>query len=222
MSDLHDIVTIDRCPVCGCDQLNPFLTRSDGVAVLQCANCRMAFVERYLRGVEAFYDDQYYYPEITTGAVQGYSNYDATAAHSLSWVTEWVRLVRESGTMLDIGCANGFLLKSLADRFDGYGIEVNPQLARRCEEDGITIIANDIGDERMLATYRTTFDVITAIAVIEHVPDILTTMRHIKQLLGPQGIFIFEVPLVSAANDNTTWLTSSLEHIYYPTIEVSV
>jgi hypothetical protein len=37
-------------------------------------------------------------------------------------------------------------------------------------------------------------------------------------MLSTDGVFIFEVPLMSDVHDNAIWLKSSLEHIYYPTV----
>ncbi len=59
------------------------------------------------------------------------------------------------------------------------------------------------------------FDAVLAIAVFEHIPDFKEAFRTATALLKPDGILIFEVPVVQFAGD--IWYRSSLEHLHYPT-----
>ena len=54
-----------------------------------------------------------------------------------------------------------------------------------------------------------------AIAVFEHIPDFKEAFRTATALLKPDGILIFEVPVVQFVGD--IWYRSSLEHLHYPT-----
>ena len=54
-----------------------------------------------------------------------------------------------------------------------------------------------------------------AIAVFEHIPDFKEAFRTAAALLKPDGILIFEVPVVQFVGD--IWYRSSLEHLHYPT-----
>lgn len=214
----QETITVTACPICGSKILHPLQTRSDGVTVLQCPQCKMGIVEHYPADLDAYYADNYYAADEgirKTGI--GYVNYDVDAAHSLSWVIYLIQMLRAEGGILDIGCANGYLLNRLGKNFDLYGIEVNTAMAQVCQSVGIKIISNDISDLSLLPAYKARFDVITAIAMLEHVSDMLSALNQIKALLAPDGVFIFEVPLISDTHDNTNWYTSSLEHIYYPT-----
>lgn len=215
-----NIVVVVICPICQGQELEQLQVRSDGIPVVRCARCGMGFVARYPRDTGLYYADEYYYGD--SGQVgQGYGDYDQIAAHSLGWVAQLLRLLRPDGLvrLLDVGCANGYLLNHAGPRFERYGIEVNASLARLCAEAGIAMIAQDIADPGLVPAYAGAFDLITAIAVLEHVPDMRGALARVRELLAPGGAFIFEVPLIAQDLDSTIWFSTSLEHIYYPTVE---
>jgi O-antigen biosynthesis protein len=128
-------------------------------------------------------------------------------------------LASTGGRVLDIGCADGFLLNSLSSAYEKYGIEVNEDAAKFSESKGIKILGDDILDISLTNQYTNYFDVITAIAVFEHITDFKGAIKASLEMLKPNGILLFEVPLMSENNNNATWLNSSLEHIFYPTIK---
>ncbi|HEV2852091.1 MAG TPA: glycosyltransferase [Thermoanaerobaculia bacterium] len=208
---------MDACPVCGGALLDRLGTRSDGIPVLQCARCRMGIVAERPLDTSAYYSDAYYAsPE---AGELGYSTYSLVAAHSLAWVADLVHLLSPGGTALDVGCADGHLLRLLGPGYQLHGIEVNERLSEQCQRAGIRMLGQDVCDPRLPEEHGGSFDVITAIAVLEHVPDIRTALDQIRKLLAPEGVLVFEVPLLSPTQDNRVWFNSSLEHVYYPTLE---
>lgn len=217
-SQNQDVITVDHCPICGSADLHPLQTRSDGVMVLQCAQCKMGFVERYPADLSIFYRDAYYAASEADHVAHGYDTYASVATHSLTWLIYYIRSQRQDGNVLDVGCANGYLLEGLGPGFQLYGIEANAAMAEVCRSKGITIIESDVNAPQLPLQYTATFDVITGIAVLEHVADMRTALSQIKAMLAPDGVFIFEVPLISETQDNGIWFRSSLEHIYYPTV----
>lgn len=210
-------VQLEACPICDSRDLSILRRRTDGIAVLQCAECRMGFVERRPADLRVFYGDEYY-QKAGEASAEGYDDYSAVAAHSLAWVPHLLELL-PGDRILDVGCADGFLLRQLGSRFKRSGIEVNAAMARRCEAEGIEIIGQDICDPALTSVYGATFDVITAIATVEHLVDLRGALQNIRSLMAPGGIFIFEVPFLSQSHDNGIWFRSSLEHIFYPTID---
>src|ERR1035437_3236124 len=63
--------------------------------------------------------------------------------------------------------------------------------------------------------YAGCFDAVLSIAVFEHISDFKEAFRTATALLKPDGILIFEVPVVQFAGD--VWYRSSLEHLHYAT-----
>ncbi len=192
--------------------------RSDGVDVLRCEACGLGVIDVVPSDLASLYDDAYYGVGGDEQAV-GYSDYRFTAEHGLSWAAAIIRLIKPGGRVLDIGCADGALLTKIPDSFERYGIEVNPLMAARAAEAGITIIGSDLLAPSIARDHCGSFDMITAIAVFEHLPDLRRGMQVALDLLKPDGVLLFEVPYISATHENRIWFESSLEHVYYPSGE---
>ncbi|WP_428423402.1 class I SAM-dependent methyltransferase [Methylibium sp.] len=91
------------------------------------------------------------------------------------------------GRVLDIGCFQGSLLGSLGDAFDKFGIEPSVDARSEAQGHGVRILGASFGD---LEATAGRFDAITAIDVIEHVPDPLAFVRQLSEHLTPQGVLI--------------------------------
>ncbi len=156
-----------------------------------------------------------YYSSTQEGT--GYEDYEATASHSLAWTVLLLEIITAPGdTVLDVGCANGHLLRSLTDR-RRLGIEPHSAMAQVATKAGITVVTGDIFDTVSLAPYAGQCDVVTAIAVLEHLTDIRGGLHAMASLLTDRGLMVFEVPMMGADESDPIWLRTSLEHIWYPT-----
>ena len=174
-------------------------------------------VEKRPADLSSFYADSYY--ASGAGSEHGYADYSYTAEHGVAWAASLIRLLSPHGRVLDIGCADGHLLKKLQSSHECYGIEVNTNMAARCRSVGIDIIGSDICDPVLSEKYKGSFDVVSAIAVFEHLSDLRAAVKSSLDLLGPDGILLLEVPLISSQHSSDVWFKSSLEHIYYPSEE---
>src|SRR5687767_14506280 len=124
------LIPVTTCPICGGNSFGTLGERSDGITVLQCERCRMGFVAQRPADTSVFYSDEYYAGGSSSAV--GYTGYERVAAHSLAWAAELIRLLRQEGKILDVGCADGYLLTSLSGSYEPYGIEVNERLFRQC------------------------------------------------------------------------------------------
>jgi glycosyltransferase involved in cell wall biosynthesis/SAM-dependent methyltransferase len=164
----------------------------------------------------AFYGDDYYRAE-GKSSTHGYSDYSYTAEHGVRWAASLVKLLRPQGAcVLDIGCADGHLLAKLGPNYTVFGIEANEAAGRLAAQRGVVVLGRDLLDPNIVKEHAGRFDVITAIAVFEHLRDIRAAMENALHLLRTNGVLLFEVPLMSPIHDNTVWFTSSLEHVWYP------
>jgi len=98
-----------------------------------------------------------------------------------------------TGRLLDIGCGNGALLRAFSHRFPEWrmiGTELNEKY--RSEVESIH------GVESMKACPPAeidgTFDIITMVHVLEHVPNPIGFLNELRSKLDPQSLLVIEVP----------------------------
>ena len=202
-----------ECIVCGAREFIPFGQRTDGVHVLQCARCGHGIVEQFQENVQSLYADEYF--SAPPDSAIGYQEYSQTAEQGIAWAPCLLRILKPRGNVLDIGCANGLALQLLGKGYDCFGIELNESMAQEATRAGVQMIARDLLDSSVEQRYAGWFDAELAIAVFEHIPDFKEAFRTATALLKPDGILIFEVPVVQFVGD--IWYRSSLEHLHYPT-----
>jgi 2-polyprenyl-3-methyl-5-hydroxy-6-metoxy-1,4-benzoquinol methylase len=108
------------------------------------------------------------------------------------------RNVKNIGTYLDIGCGNGCLL--MLARNDGWqvrGLELSSLYASSIKETlGIDVdVANflDLPD-----TVTKQYNLVSMRHVLEHIPDAITAMTKIGNLLLPGGFVVLEFPNIES------------------------
>lgn len=205
-----------QCPFCGSYKIDRYKQRSDKIWVMICQECNLGFVEKYPEILKDLYGDEYYK---SSNAVVGYEDYACIKPNYFIWAIAFIALTDKKGSIFDLGCSNGLFL-DLAKLYGFekiYGNEYNVHYAAICREKGYSVsdgsfLEHDIEKEN--------FDVVTAWAVIEHIPEINQVLEKIKVILKEDGLFFFEVPcLIFDENVDKHWFNSSLEHIYYFTEE---
>ncbi|MEI5996869.1 class I SAM-dependent methyltransferase [Paraburkholderia bengalensis] len=176
----------------------------------------MGVVEAPPGDTSVFYRDDYYGKN--ESETIGYADYAFTAEHGLLWAQLLVQALKPAGRVLDVGCADGFLLRKLGDAYEKFGIEVNKKAANTAAAAGVTMVADDVLSPAVAAQLGGSLDVVTSIATFEHVLDLRRAFTTALSLLKPDGVLVFEIPLISETRDNNDWFNGSYEHIYYPTI----
>jgi SAM-dependent methyltransferase len=127
--------------------------------------------------------------------------------------------IRPSDVVLDFGCGDGSVLKSLTCR-QRLGVDVNSVARQAAERNGI--ICFDTLD----GIGPTSVDVAISHHSLEHVPSPLLTLREIQSKLKPGGRLLIVVPIddwrVQRAYDPTdinhhlyTWTPNLLGHLLY-------
>lgn len=98
--------------------------------------------------------------------------------------------------LLDVGCGDGHLLSLCQPRFSVVGVEPCADLAEYAARlTGVEVIGNEFEDG---VVPRDSFDVVTAIQVLEHVDDPLRFVATARSSLKRGGILVLEVPSVDA------------------------
>lgn len=100
-------------------------------------------------------------------------------------------------TILDIGCAYGFLGKNIKNRTEKelVGIELDRDAAKQAEKYFDKVVVGDI-ETLELDLKEHYFDCIIFADILEHLKDPWTLLKKIKKYLKPEGVLVASIPNV--------------------------
>ncbi len=195
------------CPCCGTGQIRPLFTKHQ-FNHSQCANCGFVCVDPYPPDdiLKKLYAGAYYtnfreYYEARHLREVGGSCMTAAPLELLEQMIAFASCGRETGDWLDVGGGLGTVADLARRRCPGWAVtlnEFNPrslELAR--EIYGLDAVGSDA---RQLRRMPRRFDVISAISVLEHIPDPLSFLRSYVELLKPDGIMAVIIPHFTGLN----------------------
>jgi SAM-dependent methyltransferase len=111
--------------------------------------------------------------------------------------TELARLGLPAGAMvLDAGCGSGRTLEDLASYGEVHGIELDPDAAAYAGSRGVGGVK--VGRIEELPWRDGTFDLITALDVIEHTADDRRALAELRRVTKPGGWLLVTVPAYQA------------------------
>ena len=94
--------------------------------------------------------------------------------------------------ILDVGCGTGANLKTLSEFGDAEGVDVSPDAIEFCRERGLRNVK--LGAAEELPYESGTFDLVTALDVVEHLDDDVGGLREMRRVLRPGGHALIFVP----------------------------
>jgi SAM-dependent methyltransferase len=175
------------CPACGRAARHQFLYARNGCDILRCRSCGLGRAE-----ASAFDPQSYYTGDYFSGRhADGYADYlgaERTLRREFAQTVQFIREFVPSGRLLDVGCAYGFFLQEAKPFFDVSGIELAQDAADHCRRSGLDVLTGEAEPE--LLRRLGSFDVITLLDVIEHLPSPLATVETLAQHLNPGGILV--------------------------------
>lgn len=106
---------------------------------------------------------------------------------------KWIKKVRATGSLLDVGCGRGYFLKSAADAgFSVFGIDVAQNAIDYVENQ--FCLKGDVKSINELVQTGEKYDIITLWHVLEHFYDPFAELTKIRNLLSDNGVCFIEVP----------------------------
>jgi SAM-dependent methyltransferase len=96
--------------------------------------------------------------------------------------------------LLEMGCGLGHLLGLLQEDFACVGIDIADYSIQQLKQnapraDGIVMSADDLS-----RFADTSLAVVVALHLVEHLPDPADTIRQVRRILQPGGLFLFATP----------------------------
>ncbi|HEU4478236.1 MAG TPA: class I SAM-dependent methyltransferase [Pyrinomonadaceae bacterium] len=94
--------------------------------------------------------------------------------------------------ILDIGCGTGANLEMLAEFGKAQGVDVSSEALAFCRARGLDQVHQ--GEAEQLPFPDRSFDLVTALDVVEHLDDDLKGLKEMRRVLSPEGRALIFVP----------------------------
>lgn len=194
----HKAEASRACPLCGGARVFEFLRapdrfhlRHEVYRLLRCSSCSCTWLDDPPQPEEMsyHYDEMYHAVISSVGETRG----------SEGWQKQRkiVSELKGAGTLLDVGCSSGAFLDTLKEGpWNLYGIEIDPQQAKRAQEmTGAQIFTGDPFDAPFPPE---SFDIVTCFHVLEHLDRPQERIEKIFNWLKPGGILYLGLPNVDS------------------------
>jgi SAM-dependent methyltransferase len=111
-----------------------------------------------------------------------------------SFVAEICREIKGDGParILDVGCGTGANLELLARYGDAEGVDISPEALDFCRARGLEKVR--LGAAETLPYEDGSFDLVTALDVVEHLDDDVGGLKEMRRVLRPGGRALLFVP----------------------------
>jgi SAM-dependent methyltransferase len=178
------------CPLCFSSDLRTAAT-FENKFLLTCQTCQVSFVNP---------------PPPNSAVVAHFQGDDVAEGHErerrfeknrkivLGRVAAYIHSKKNSGSILDVGCATGYFLTRF---FPGHewrisGVELSRRFAEQAAENGVSVYCGDISQAPFA---KQSFDVITVLDTFYYFPDPRATLAELHHRLKPEGLLLLELPL---------------------------
>ena len=210
------------CNLCGSDDhrfLFSKIKRRVEFSVVSCKNCGFMFMNPMIteKKMADVYTSEYY------------DNYDYETRDEKKRnvadrrnIATFERIMRitglQKGNLLDVGCAAGFFLKSIKDRYSQWnlaGCDVSEQAVKTgISQHNFDLRKGEIVDCKYDAK---SFDLITMREVIEHVAKPMKSLNEINRILKESGFLVVQTGNMRSI----VALILGKRHFYFDSVHVS-
>jgi SAM-dependent methyltransferase len=141
--------------------------------------------------------------------------------HLKSIVEEVISILdKSSGSVLDIGCNDGTLLSFYPKTFRKYGVDPS-DVAQEIDIETATVVQDTFPSNKLMNVLQgTKMDIITSIAMFYDLEDPVAFAKTIRNILAPEGIWIFEMSYMPTMLKMTSYDTICHEHLEFYSLAV--
>jgi 2-polyprenyl-3-methyl-5-hydroxy-6-metoxy-1,4-benzoquinol methylase len=200
------------CPACSGTDFSPLFEKK-GRSFWRCGTCGLERIDPppTLRELEDYYNSSYS-SGLYSLFIQEEEMKRLTAEHRLSRIRKFV----PDGRWLDVGCANGTLVKAArAAGFEAEGIDLSSVAVEAGRSEGLPLSVSTLED--WMPPYR--YSTITGFDILEHVLDPLGFAENVARLLEPGGVAVIAVPntrsVFARVMGKSWWFYIPEEHLTY-------
>ncbi len=222
------------CDSCGGREARQSFVRADGMLVVECAVCGLAYLSpRPLADfISRFYEADYFTGVRADEGVGGLrcnvSAGPTEVSEEAKSIPRVVEIINEKfggfqkKSILEIGCATGDLLALLKSQGASVkGLEISEFAADVARQRGLDVSTGRI--EEYVKSTSQRFDIVIGMEVIEHVTSPLRFLDHVSELLREGGLLVLSTPnYLCTKRYREEWFgfQTSFEHLYYFSLPV--
>jgi len=178
------------CPIC--EGATALWGNKNSFALYRCRICGLGFVFPLPTQTDALYDSQYFFG---ADGVYGYMNYDEDKRSMTHVLERYIDLLnergRQKGRLLDVGAATGFFVNLVAQHgWQAEGIEISQAAVETARAKNLNVYQGSIENLKTVDTY----DAITLLDVLEHLPNPIDALKTANTLLKKDGVLLINVP----------------------------
>jgi len=174
--------------------------------IFQCKNCKYYFIlpeiDLSQKEWQNLYENNYFANANVTDWQQ--SLHIKERKERLCYIESKMRIDKEK--FLDIGCGEGFVLnESYINGFESYGVDIADNLT--LSNSNYNFFKGNIFEAKFPDNY---FSVIYMDSVLEHILNPMETLKELRRILKPGGVFFLIVPNEDSLINRFTHLCYSL------------
>lgn len=127
--------------------------------------------------------------------------------HKIAGYLREIQRFHPGGSLLDVGSAFGRFLAAARQHYKCEGVDISPYATRLARErlPGVPI------QQCALQAFDPgrTYDVVTCFDVLEHIQDVDTALRRLRELMAPAGLLAMAVPVYDSP---AGWVCGLMDH----------
>jgi SAM-dependent methyltransferase len=205
------------CPLCGGTELKT-KSRHGQKSLRKCLGCGILFVTPQPSPAALASHFQ-------TGGLVTIDKFDThfevNRQPVLSRVVNYIHSRKDTGTILDVGCANGFFLAGLtkSSQWDAWGVELSLSAAQEARRSGIQV---HVGDTRSAKFKDHSFDAITVLDAFYYFPNPESELAELGRILKEDGFLALELPWANTRVwQHAAMISKLLNGIHIPLLQSS-